>query len=87
MWNEMRMNPTDLADLSNATLTFLMNGMPPGQNWTGLYQRGERVRLRFINDASNSVYDLRIPGLKMAVVDLTAPQYQIITARKQGSTH
>ena len=29
MWNEMRMNPTDLADLSAATLTYLANGVTP----------------------------------------------------------
>ena len=68
MWNQMRMNPTDLADLSAATLTYLMNGRTPAGNWTGLFTPGERVRLRFINAASNSFYDVRIPGLKMAVV-------------------
>lgn len=68
MWNQMRMNPTDLADLSAATLTYLMNGTTPAGNWTGLFRRGERVRLRFINAASNSLYDVRIPGLKMTLV-------------------
>lgn len=68
MWNQMRMNPTDLADLSAATLTYLMNGRTPAGNWTGLFTPGERVRLRFINAASNSFYDVRIPGLTMAVV-------------------
>ena len=68
MWNQMRMNPTDLADLSAATLTYLMNGRTPAGNWTGLFTPGERVRLRFINAASNSIYDVRIPGLTMAVV-------------------
>jgi CopA family copper-resistance protein len=68
MWNRMRMNPTDLADLSAATLTYLMNGTAPAGNWTGLFSRGERVRLRFINAASNSFYDVRIPGLTMTVV-------------------
>ncbi len=68
MWNQMRMNPTDMADLSAATLTYLMNGTTPAGNWTGLFRRGERVRLRFINAASNSMYDVRIPGLRMTVV-------------------
>ncbi|MDK9714770.1 MAG: copper resistance system multicopper oxidase [Sulfuritalea sp.] len=68
MWNEMRMNPTDLADLSAATYTYLMNGTTPSGNWTGLFNPGERVRLRFINGAANSFYDVRIPGLKMTVV-------------------
>lgn len=68
MWNQMRMNPTDLSDLSGATYTFLMNGTTPAGNWTGLFKPGERVRLRIINGAANSFYDVRIPGLKMTVV-------------------
>ena len=68
MWNQMRMNPTDLADLSTATLTYLMNGTAPAGNWTGVFKKGERLRLRFINAASNSFYDVRIPGLKLTVV-------------------
>ncbi|MCE9508552.1 MAG: multicopper oxidase domain-containing protein, partial [Alphaproteobacteria bacterium] len=38
------------------------------QNWTGLFRPGERVRLRFINASAMSFYDVRIPGLKMRVV-------------------
>ena len=68
MWNQMRMSPTDLADLSASTLTYLMNGSTPAGNWTGVFKSGERIRLRFINAASNSFYDVRIPGLKMSVV-------------------
>ncbi|WP_054341795.1 copper resistance system multicopper oxidase [Neptunomonas antarctica] len=68
MWNQMRMNPTDLADLSATTFTYLMNGMTPAGNWNGLFNKGERVRLRFINGSSNSFYDVRIPGLSMTVV-------------------
>ncbi|MBK7326092.1 MAG: copper resistance system multicopper oxidase [Propionivibrio sp.] len=68
MWNEMRMSPTDLADLSANALTFLMNGRTPAGNWTGVFRPGERVRLRFINGAGNTFYDVRIPGLKLNVV-------------------
>ncbi|SBT04045.1 Copper resistance protein A homolog [Candidatus Propionivibrio aalborgensis] len=68
MWNEMRMSPTDLADLSANALTFLMNGRTPAGNWTGVFRPGERVRLRFINGAGNTFYDVRIPGLKLSVV-------------------
>ncbi|WP_166424125.1 copper resistance system multicopper oxidase [Paraglaciecola sp. 20A4] len=68
MWNEMRMSPTDLADLSNATLTYLMNGTTPMGNWRGIFKPGEKVRLRFINGSSNSFFDVRIPELKMTVV-------------------
>lgn len=68
MWNQMRMSPTDLSDLSASTLTNLMNGTTPAGNWTGLFKKGERIRLRFINAAGNSFYDVRIPGLAMTVV-------------------
>ncbi|KKN44235.1 hypothetical protein LCGC14_0695170 [marine sediment metagenome] len=68
MWNKMRMSPTDLSDVSAATMTYLMNGTTPAGNWTGLFQNGDRVRLRFINGSSNTFYDVRIPGLKLTVV-------------------
>ncbi len=68
MWGEMRMSPTDLADVSGYAYTYLMNGMPPAGNWTGLFEPGEKVRLRCINGASMTYFDLRIPGLKLTVV-------------------
>ncbi len=67
-WGEMRMTPTDLADVSGYTYTYLMNGAAPAGNWTGLFKPGERVRLRFINGSSMTYFDVRIPGLKMTVV-------------------
>ena len=67
-WGEMRMNPTDLADVSGYTYTYLLNGHAPAGNWTGLFERGERVRLRFVNSAAMSYFDVRIPGLTMTVV-------------------
>ena len=66
MWGEMRMMATDLADINN--YTFLVNGRTAEQNWTGLFNVGERIRLRFINASAMSFYDVRIPGLKMTVV-------------------
>ncbi|MAA72242.1 MAG: copper resistance protein CopA [Bermanella sp.] len=68
MWNQMRMSPTDLADLSSSAITYLMNGTTPAGNWAGTFKPGERVRLRYINGSSNTFYDVRIPGLKMSVV-------------------
>lgn len=68
MWGEMRMAPTDLADVTGYTYTYLMNGTAPAGNWTGLFKPGERVRLRFINGSAMSYFDVRIPGLKMTVV-------------------
>jgi CopA family copper-resistance protein len=68
MWGEMRMNRTDLADVSGYTYTYLMNGQAPAENWTGLFKPGERVRLRFINAGAMSYFDVRIPGLRMTVI-------------------
>ena len=68
MWNAMRMSPTDLSDVSGATYTYLMNGATPEGNWTGLFRPGERVRLRFINGSASTIFDVRIPGLKLRVV-------------------
>jgi CopA family copper-resistance protein len=68
MWGEMRMNPTDMLDVSGYAYTYLMNGVTPTGNWTGLFSRGERVRLRFINGSAMSFFDVRIPGLKLTVV-------------------
>ncbi|MCP5412048.1 MAG: copper resistance system multicopper oxidase [Alphaproteobacteria bacterium] len=67
-WSRMRMDPTDISDVTGAVFTFLVNGHGPDDNWTGLFQPGERVRLRFINTAAQMIFDVRIPGLKMTVV-------------------
>jgi FtsP/CotA-like multicopper oxidase with cupredoxin domain len=70
MWNEMRMSPADLADVSASNYTYLINGQTPAANWTGLFKPGECVRLRLINAAGNTFYDIRIPGLKLRVVQV-----------------
>ncbi|MEK6368434.1 MAG: copper resistance system multicopper oxidase [Burkholderia gladioli] len=68
MWSAMRMSPTDLSDVGGYTYTYLVNGAAPDDNWTGLFNPGERVRLRFINASAMSYFDVRIPGLRMTVV-------------------
>ena len=65
-WGEMRMMPTDIEDLQG--FTPLINGKSADQNWTGLFKPGERIRLRFINSSAMTYFDIRIPGLKMTVV-------------------
>lgn len=67
-WQQMRMDPTDLADVTGYTYTYLMNGHAPDGNWTAVAQAGQRVRLRIVNASSLSFYDFRIPGLPMTVV-------------------
>jgi CopA family copper-resistance protein len=67
-WARMNMSPTDILDVSGAAYTYLINGYPPSRNWTGLFRPNERIRLRFINASSMSIFDVRIPGLPMAIV-------------------
>ncbi len=68
MWNEMRMSDRDISDVTGYTYTFLMNGVAPADGWLGLFKRGEKVRLRFVNGSAMTFFDVRIPGLKMTVV-------------------
>lgn len=74
MWNQMRMVPTDFSDvtasrnLGGGALIYLINGATAQQNWTGLFRPGEKLRLRFINGAATTIFDVRIPGLKMTVI-------------------
>ncbi len=67
-WAAMRMDPTDILDVTGAAYRFLINGHGPTDNWTGLFTPGERVRLRFINAASMTLFNVRIPGLAMTVM-------------------
>ncbi|ALJ89264.1 Multicopper oxidase [Acinetobacter baumannii] len=99
MWNQMRMLKTDMSDVTN--YTFLMNGKTPEQNWTGNFKAGEKVRLRFINASAMSLFDVRIPNLKMTVVSAdgqpvkpvpvdefrigTAETYDVIVEPKQAN--
>lgn len=68
MFAQMRMDPTDISDVTAAAYTFLINGHSPDENWTGLFQPGERVRLRIINAATQTTFNVRIPGLPMTLV-------------------
>ncbi len=79
MWNQMRMSPTDLSDVTGHHYTYLVNGASPDGNWTGLFNRGEKVRLRVINGSSQSIFDLRIPGLKMTVVAADGQDVEPVT--------
>ena len=67
-WGKMRMDPTDISDVTGSTYTFLINGHGPQDNWTALFKPGERVRLRFINAAAMTNFNVRIPDLRMRVV-------------------
>jgi CopA family copper-resistance protein len=79
MWGQMRMDPTDLADVSGYAYTYLVNGATPAGNWTGLFRRGEKIRLRFINGSSMTFFDIRIPGLKLTVVAADGQDVEPVT--------
>ncbi len=82
MWHQMRMDPTDFADVTGYTFTYLMNGLSPSANWTALFHPGERIRFRFINAASMTLYDVRIPGLVMTVVQADGQNVQPVTVEE-----
>jgi CopA family copper-resistance protein len=78
-WGRMNMSPTDILDVSGATYTYLINGHPPATNWTALFHPRERVRLRFINGSSMTIFDVRIPGLPMTVVQADGNDVEPVT--------
>jgi CopA family copper-resistance protein len=78
-WARMNMSPTDISDVSGATYTYLLNGNAPNANWTGLFQPGERIRLRFINGSSMTIFDVRVPGLQMTVVQADGNDVEPVT--------
>ncbi len=79
MWNRMRMSTRDLEDVSGYTYTYLMNGETPADGWKGIFKRGEKIMLRFVNSSAMTFFDVRIPGLKMTVVASDGQYVQPVT--------
>jgi len=79
MWGSMRMKASDIADITAASYTYLLNGMDPGRNWTGQFRPGERVRLRLINGSAQTFFNFRIPGLEMTVVQADGQYVEPVT--------
>lgn len=77
MWGRMRMMPTDIEDVQG--FTALINGRSTSQNWTGLFRPGEKVRLRIVNSSAMTYFDMRIPGLKMTVVQADGNDVKPVT--------
>ena len=78
-WGKMRMDPTDISDVTGSTYTFLVNGHGPRDNWTALFRPGERVRLRFINASAMTIFNVRIPGLGMEIVQADGQNVQPVS--------
>ncbi len=84
MWNKMRMMPNDFSDVTasrniSGALRYLINGATADMNWTGLFRKGEKVRLRLINGAATTIFDVRIPGLKMTVISADGQEVEPVT--------
>jgi CopA family copper-resistance protein len=82
MWGGMRMSPTDIMDVTGSVYTFLVNGLPPAANWTAAFQPGERIRLRFINSAAMTTFDVRIPGLALTIVQADGTNVEPVTVEE-----
>ncbi len=78
-WGGMRMDPTDVSDVTGATYTYLVNGHGPKDDWTALFAPGERVRLRIVNAAAMTNFNLRIPGLPLTVVQADGQTVRPVT--------
>lgn len=78
-WAKMRMDPTDIADVTGFTYTYLLNGQSAAQNWTSLFRPGERIRIRFINAGAMTHFDVRIPGLEMVLVQADGQNVEPVT--------
>lgn len=81
-WQRMRMDPTDISDVTGATYTYLLNGLSPEGNWTGMFRKGEKIRLRFIAAGAMTIFDVRIPGLKMTVVQADGQNVQPVSVEE-----
>jgi CopA family copper-resistance protein len=68
MWGAMRMSPNDLVDVGGETYTYVINGHSTADNFDMVFNPGERVRIRIINAAAMTLFNVRIPGLPMTVV-------------------
>ncbi len=79
-WGDMRMMKADVEDVQG--FTGLINGKGPEQNWTGLFEPGERIRLRFINSSAMTYFDVRIPGLEMTVVQADGNNVQPVNVNE-----
>ena len=82
MWSQMRMSQRDLSDVTGSTYTFLMNGVTPVDGWLGLFKKGEKIRLRFVNGSAMTFFDVRIPGLTMKVVAADGQNIEPVTVEE-----
>lgn len=87
-WGAMRMDQTDVSDVTGSTYSYLVNGHGPKDNWTALFKPGERIRLRIVNASAMTTFNIRIPGLKLSIVQsdglnvrpVTVDEFQIAVA-------
>src|SRR5215204_4329173 len=75
MWGAMRMNPADLADVTGATYTYLLNGLPPAANWTFFSSRRRHTRSLWdwSSDVCSSDLGIRVAAFVDFVNGRTSP--------------
>jgi len=78
-WGRMRMDPSDVSDVTGSTYTYLVNGHGPADHWTGLFGPGETVRLRLVNASAMTNFNVRLPGLAMTVVQADGQNVRPVT--------
>lgn len=78
-WGRMRMDPSDVSDVTGSTYTYLVNGHGPADHWTGLFGPGETVRLRLVNASAMTNFNVRLPGLTMTVVQADGQNVRPVT--------
>jgi len=78
-WGRMRMDPTDVLDVTGSAYTYIINGFGPQDNWTALCRPGERVRLRIINASAMTNFNVRIPGLPLSIVQADGQHVHPVT--------
>lgn len=78
-WGRMRMDPTDVLDVTGSAYTYIVNGFGPRDNWTALFKPGERVRLRIINASAMTNFNVRIPGLPLSIVQADGQNVRPVT--------
>lgn len=81
-WGAMRMDPTDVSDVTGSAYTYIINGHGPRDNWTALFKPGERVRLRVINASAMTNFNVRIPGLALSIVQADGQNVQPVTVEE-----
>lgn len=79
MWQQMRMSPTDQSDLTAGSLIYLINGQTSAMPWQAQVQPNQPLKIRLINASAQTIFDVRIPELRMTVIATDGQDVKPIT--------